>query len=88
MRILLSLIVHFGWEIQQCDVKNAFLHGDLEEEVYMEPPLGFDGKYGPDKICRLKKTLYGLKQSLRAWFGRFTEAIMQFGYKQSHDDHT
>ena len=54
----------------------------------MEPPPGFDGKYGHDKVCKLKKALYGLKQSPQAWFGRFTEAMMQFGYKQSHSDHT
>ena len=80
VRLLLSLAIHFGWEIQQYDVNNAFLHGDLEEEVYMEPPPGFDDKYGPDKVFRLKKALYGLKHSPRVWFGRFAKAMMQFGY--------
>jgi len=54
--------------MHQFDVKNAFLHGSLEEEVYMEIPLGY-------KVCRLKKALYGLKHSPRAWFGRFTQAM-------------
>ena len=78
VRILLSLVVHFGWEIQQYDVKNVFLQGDLEEEVYMEPPPGFDDKYGPNKVCRLKKTLYGLKQFPWVWFGKLTKAMMKF----------
>ena len=63
VRFLLSIAVHFGWEIQQYDVKNAFLRGDLEK-VCMEPPPGFDDKYGSEKVCKLKKALYGLKQSL------------------------
>ena len=67
--------------MHQFDVKNAFLHGSLEEEVYMEIPLGY-------KVCRLKKALYGLKQSPRAWFGRFTQAMVSLGYKQSQGDHT
>ena len=60
VRILLSLAVNFDWELQQYDVKNAFLHGELEKEIYMSIPLGFSGSDG-NKVCRLKKTLYGLK---------------------------
>lgn len=54
----------------------------------MEPPPGFEGLFGGNKVCRLKKTLYGLKQSLRAWFGRFTKAMKELKYKQSQGDHT
>ncbi|RDX86836.1 hypothetical protein CR513_31779, partial [Mucuna pruriens] len=61
------------------DVKNAFLHGDLEEEFYMEIPPGFYSHSEKNKVCRLKKALYGLKQSPRAWFERFA---------QSQGDHT
>ena len=88
VRILLSLAAHSGWELNQFDVKNAFLHGNLEEEVYMEIPPGFDPTHGINKVCRLKKALYGLKQSPRAWFGRFTKAMLGLGYKQSQGDHT
>jgi hypothetical protein len=88
VRILLSLAACFGWELQQFDVKNAFLHGDLEEEVYMETPPGFGLTSETNKVCRLKKALYGLKQSPRAWFGRFTKAMVCLGYKQSQGDHT
>ena len=71
IRVLLSLAVNFNWSLHQLDVKNAFLNGDLEEEVFMELPPGFEGKLGLGKVCRLKKSLYGLKQSPRAWFERF-----------------
>jgi hypothetical protein len=69
-------------------VKNAFLHGELEEEVYMAIPPGFSSSQTEGKVCRLKKALYGLKQSPRAWFDRFLKAMLRFGYKQSHADHT
>jgi hypothetical protein len=72
----------------QLDVKNAFLHGDLHEEVYMEIPLGFNSKETEGKVCRLRKSLYGLKQSPRAWFGRFRKEICSMGYQQSNADHT
>ena len=56
----------YGWPLYQFDVKNAFLNGDLEEEVYMDIPLGFEISSKAEGICRLQKTLYGLKQSPRA----------------------
>lgn len=67
--VLLSLVANFGWSLQQFDVKNIFLHGNLEEEVYMKPPLGFDENFGHNKVCCLKKVLHSLKQSPKAWFG-------------------
>ena len=66
VRTMLALAAHFGWDIQQHDVKNAFLRGDLEEETYMEVPLGFEAKVPENTVCKLKKALYGLKQSPRA----------------------
>ncbi|RVW19501.1 Retrovirus-related Pol polyprotein from transposon TNT 1-94 [Vitis vinifera] len=78
----------YGWMIHQLDIKNAFLHGDLEEEVYLEQPPGFvaQGEYG--KVCRLKKALYGLNQSPRAWFGKFSKEIQAFGMNKSEKDHS
>ena len=87
IRVLISLAVNLDWPLLQLDVKNAFLNGDLEEEVYMDLPPGFNSE-GNGKVCRLKKSLYGLKQSPRAWFGRFTRAVRQHGYKQTQADHT
>ncbi|BBH05042.1 HXXXD-type acyl-transferase family protein [Prunus dulcis] len=80
---------NLNWPLHQFDVKNAFLHGDLEEEVYMDSPPGC--KMGPNTsnmVCKLRKSLYGLKQSPRAWFGKFSKSMKDFGYKQSNSDHT
>ena len=66
IRALISLAANLGWKLQ-LDVKNAFLHGDLKEEVFMElPPRFSHNKEG--QVCKLKKALYGLEQSPRAWF--------------------
>ncbi|KAL5548419.1 hypothetical protein UlMin_003650 [Ulmus minor] len=88
VRVLLSLAANLDWPLQQFDVKNAFLHGELTEEVYMDPPPGYMPERHNQKVCRLKKALYGLKQSPRAWFGRFTKSMINFGYHQSNSDHT
>jgi hypothetical protein len=69
-------------------VKNAFLHGDLEEEFYMEIPPGFANNQTLGKVCKLNKSLYGLKQSPRAWFDRFRRAVCDMGYYQCNGDHT
>lgn len=89
VRVLLSLTVNLDWPLHQFDVNNAFLHGELQEEVYMELPPGCKVKIeGSKQMCKLRKSLYGLKQSPRAWFGRFTNSMKVFGYKQSNSDHT
>ena len=72
IRILIALAVQHNWTLQQYDVKNAFLHGDLEEGIYMKIPPGYSGIHNMPQVCRLKKAIYGLKQSSRAWFGRFS----------------
>jgi Reverse transcriptase (RNA-dependent DNA polymerase) len=66
VRTLISIIINDGGQLYQLDVKNIFLHGDLLEEVYVEIPSGFDTNQTMDKVCMLKKLLYGLKQSPRA----------------------
>ncbi|WJZ82183.1 hypothetical protein VitviT2T_001965 [Vitis vinifera] len=89
VRVLLSLAANLDWPLQQFDVKNAFLHGELSEEVYMDLPPGcMVSEKQCQKVCKLKKSLYGLKQSPRAWFGRFTKSMRVFGYRQSNSDHT
>ncbi|KAF5950988.1 hypothetical protein HYC85_012981 [Camellia sinensis] len=80
--------VNLDWPLHQFDVKNAFLYGDLEEEVYMDIPPGFEDLQTKGKVCRLRKSLYGLKQSPRAWFERFNQAMVKYGFKQSQADHT
>ncbi|GJX06513.1 putative RNA-directed DNA polymerase [Tanacetum coccineum] len=85
IRIIISIAANQDWPLKQFDVKNAFLNGYLEEEVYMDPPPGVKCS---EKVCRLKKALYGLKQSPRAWFGRFSSFMKKIGYKQSDANHT
>jgi Reverse transcriptase (RNA-dependent DNA polymerase) len=78
---LISMAVNGGWKLHQLDVKNAFLHEDLMEEVYMEIPSGFGTTQTVGKVCRLKKSLYELKQSPRAWFDRFRKVMISLGYQ-------
>ena len=87
IRLLLAVAAHFHWVIGLFDLKNAFLHGDLTEEVYMHQPPGY--LLGPPSTaCRLQKSIYGLKQSPRMWFGRFTSVMKAEGYTQSNGDAT
>ncbi|CAL5335650.1 unnamed protein product [Camellia sinensis] len=88
VRVLLSLAANLDWSLHQLDVKNAFLNGDLEEEVYMDIPAGLETTSNFNKVCRLRKSLYGLKQSPRAWFERFTKAVKGYGFVQCQSDHT
>ncbi|KAB2625988.1 hypothetical protein D8674_017648 [Pyrus ussuriensis x Pyrus communis] len=79
---------NLDWPLKQLDVKNVFLHGDLEEEVCMDLPPRYETPNEAGKVCRLQKARYGLKQSPRAWFGRFTEAMKKYSYIQGNVDHT
>uniref|UniRef100_A0A2N9GRW0 Reverse transcriptase Ty1/copia-type domain-containing protein n=1 Tax=Fagus sylvatica TaxID=28930 RepID=A0A2N9GRW0_FAGSY len=72
------------WPLFQMDVKNAFLNGDLTEEVYMQAPPGYSNC--PDKVCLLRRALYGLKQAPRAWFAKFSSIVHQFGFSSSSHD--
>ena len=86
IRIMLALVAQFNLELEQMDVKTAFLHGDLEETIYMEQPEGFEVHKGKDMVCLLKKSLYGLKQSPRQWYIRFDTFIIQQGFHRSMYD--
>jgi hypothetical protein len=72
IRLVLAIAVSRGWALRQLDVKNAFLHGILEEEVYMQQPPGYEDANAPRYICKLDKALYGLKQAPRAWYSRLS----------------
>ena len=85
---MLSLAANLNWPLHQFDVKNAFLHGDLEKEVYMELPLGYTTSTKTKVVCKLQWALYGLKQSPRAWFGWFSLAMRKYRFKQNNSDHT
>ena len=72
VRLILVLAAHYNWPLRQLDVKNVFLHGILNEEVYMSQPPGFEDPKYPYLVYKLHKSLYGLKQAPRAWNDRFT----------------
>ncbi|XP_073358374.1 uncharacterized protein [Aegilops tauschii subsp. strangulata] len=86
IRLLLSLAVTRGWFLRQLDVQNAFLHGILEEEVYMRQPPGFVDPARPHHLCRLVKALYGLKQAPRAWHARLGSVLRALGFTPSTTD--
>ncbi|RVW89971.1 Retrovirus-related Pol polyprotein from transposon TNT 1-94 [Vitis vinifera] len=71
MKLPKGLAVNMNLEIEQLDVKTAFLHGDLENEIYMDQPGGFTIKGKEHLVCRLKRNLYGLKQARRQWYKKF-----------------
>ncbi|KAM1099692.1 hypothetical protein ACFX15_006016 [Malus domestica] len=86
VRLVLALAAHFGWSLRQLDVKNAFLHGILQEEVYMSQPPGFLDPHYSTHVCRLHKSLYGLKQAPRAWNERFTMFLPSLGFLTTYSD--
>lgn len=83
-RILFALAARLGWKIHQMDVKTAFLNGDLEHTVYMKPPPGM--KLPKGYVLQLLKSLYGLNQSLRAWYEKFRSTIGAWGWRASAHD--
>ncbi|GJY16942.1 retrotransposon protein, putative, ty1-copia subclass [Tanacetum coccineum] len=86
IRILIAIAVFYDYEIWQMDVKTVFLNGYLSEEVYMEQPEGFINQKFPNRVCKLKRSIYGLKQASRNWNKRFDDEIKKFGLSQNRDE--
>ena len=86
VRMMLHIATVMEWDVKQMDVKNAFLHGDLTETVYMRQPAGFVDKNNPTHVCHLHKALYGLKQAPCAWFDKFSNYLLEFGFSCSVKD--
>lgn len=85
VKVLLTLAVFKQWPLFQLDVNNAFLHGDLFEEVYMDLSLGYKppplvARQGERLVYRLQKSIYGLKQASRQWFAKFSTALLSLGF--------
>jgi len=86
VRLLLAIVVANNWILKQLDVNNAFLHGDLNEEVYMQlpPSLYVDNK---DSVCKLQRSLYGLKPG-RQWYAKLSQFLISHNYAMSTNDHS
>ena len=87
MRAIISLVASKHWKLHQMDVKNVFLNGNLEEEVYMEQPKGFLHPYFPHCVCKLRKALYGLKQAPRAWSNKFNYHLQNIVFEINKADY-
>lgn len=87
VRCLLTVAVAKGWKLHQMDVRNDFLHGKLIEEIYMSIPQGYKV---PNKvmICRLKKSLYGLKQASRNWYSKLSQSLIKYDFQDNQFDHS
>uniref|UniRef100_A0A2N9I383 Reverse transcriptase Ty1/copia-type domain-containing protein n=1 Tax=Fagus sylvatica TaxID=28930 RepID=A0A2N9I383_FAGSY len=87
IRLILSIVAKQDLELFQMDAKTAFLNGELDEEIYMAQPAGFEVQGHERKVCRLKRSIYGLKQSSRQWYLRFHDSITSFGFEMIEEDH-
>ncbi|RVW43546.1 Retrovirus-related Pol polyprotein from transposon TNT 1-94 [Vitis vinifera] len=85
-RLVMALVAHFDLELHQMDVKIAFLNGDLSEEVYMSQPEGFKENGKENMVCRLKRSIYGLKQASRQWYLKFDKIVTSFGFIENEFD--
>ena len=79
----MALVAHFDLELHQMDVKTAFLNGDLEEEVFMDQPEGFSVEGKGHMVCKLKKSIYRLKQASRQWYIKFNDTITSFDFEEN-----
>ncbi len=81
VKVVLSLTVMQSWSIRQLNVNNAFLNGELTEDVFMHQPAGFINSQYPSYVCKLSKALYGLKQAPRAWYDKLKCSLVNWGFK-------
>ncbi|KAG7557416.1 Zinc finger CCHC-type superfamily [Arabidopsis suecica] len=92
VKLILAIAAVYNLSLTQLDISNAFLNGDLDEEIYMKLPPGYSTRKGdslpPNAVCKLKKSLYGLKQASRQWFLKFSTTLIALGFASSYSDHT
>ena len=87
VRLILAIVAHMDLELYQMDVRTVFLNGELNEEIYMDQPLGFKTKGQERKVCKLKRSIYGLKQASRQWNVKFHQAILKEDFTMMEEDH-
>ena len=87
IRVVLGLVASLDLELEQLDVKTAFLHGDLKEEIYIDQPEGFKVKGKEHMVYKLKKILYGLKQASRQWYKKFNSFMVGHKHTRTNADH-
>ena len=87
VRLILALAASGKWEVHHMDVKSAFLNGELQEEVYVKQPPGFENPRYPGKVLKLQKALYGLKQAPRAWNAKLDQELIRLGFCWSEEEH-
>lgn len=92
VKLILSLSAIHGFSLHQINISNAFLNGDLDEEIYMKLPPGYSDrkrdKLPPNAVCKFRKFFYGLKQASRQWFLKFSTTLKTLGFSQTSSDHT
>jgi hypothetical protein len=88
IRLILALAAQNSWSVFQLDVKSAFLHGDLSEEVFVQQPLGYEKKGEEGKVYKLRKALYVLKQAPRAWYSKIESYFIREGFERCFCEHT
>ena len=85
--LILAIVAHMNLELYQMDVKIVFLNGELDEEIYMDQPLCFESKGWERKVCKLKRSIYDLKQPSRQWNIKFYHVVLKDGFKMIKEDH-
>ena len=87
IRLILAIVAHLDLQLHQMDVKTAFLNGELDDEIYMQQHIGFIAKDRERKVCKLLKSIYGLKQSSRQWYMKCHQTITSYGFTMIDEDH-
>jgi len=87
VRLILAIVAHMDLELYQMDVRTVFLNGEQNEEICMDQPLRFETKRQERKVCKFKKSIYGLKQASRQWNFKFHQAILKDGFTMMEEDH-
>jgi len=87
VRLILAIVAHMDLELYQMDVRIVFLNEELNEEIYIDQPLGFETKGQKHTVCKLKRSIYGLKQASRQWNIKFHQAILKDGFTMMEEDH-